>query len=75
MRPMKNTLVLAVGIVLASVISGCCGGGAKAACAEACKQSEESQKTTCASMTGEAKTTCEAQIPTNVAECKKACGE
>lgn len=72
---MKNTWVLALGIVLASVISGCCGSGAKAACQEACAQSEKQQKETCASMTGEAKTTCEAQIPKNIEECKKACGE
>jgi hypothetical protein len=69
---MKTLWVLAIGLVLVSV-SGCCGGGAKAACEEACAKSEESQKTTCASMEGEAKTTCEAQIKPNIEQCKKAC--
>ena len=73
---MKKTLaaLLALTTLLASV-SGCCvaSGYQRAACRDACEKAETQQRVACGSMTGEAKTTCDAQTKTTHDTCMQAC--
>lgn len=66
---------LIAGCLLVVTASGCCvaSGYQKAACKDACEKADTQQKTTCASMTGAAKTTCEEHIKTSHDTCLKAC--
>lgn len=73
---MKRLLaVLAALAVSSSLVTGCCvaDGYKKAGCRDACNKAETQQVGTCASMGGEAKTTCEASAKTAHATCLEAC--